>query len=269
MTGITFSGGAAVVTGAGSGIGAAVAARAAHEGMNVLLADIDLGAAEAAAELLRAGGVDAVARRLDVRDSAAVEDTARFAFERWGGVRLLVNNAGVESHGRLWELSIEQWDRVIDVNLNGVFYGLRAFIPRMIAAGERSHIVNVASVAALYSRPLTAPYGASKHATLVLTEGVAAELADATDLITVSAVLPGAVSTAIFENAVSADDDGIGERDRLALVERLRRDGISPDQAAQIIFSGISENRLLIHTDTQMSAAAIEQRAASLRDSVA
>src|SRR5690606_24397005 len=114
-------------------------------------------------------------------------------YEVWGTATLLVNNAGIELHGNTWELPIDAWQRVIDVNLNGVFYGMRAFVPRMLAQRSVAHVVNISSVAALRINPSTSAYAATKHGTLALTECIAAELALVTDLIRVSAVLPGAV----------------------------------------------------------------------------
>lgn len=266
MTDVDFSTGGAVVTGAGSGIGAGLARRAAREGMGVLVADIDLAAAEAVSADLRARGADAVARRIDVRDPVDQEAAAEFAFERWGSVRLLVNNAGVELTGKLWEFSIDQWNRVIDIDLNGVYYGLRAFIPLMLAHGERAHIVNVASVAGLYTRPYTAGYGAAKHGVLALSEIAATELSAESDVVSLSVLLPGAVATAIFDDAQSVGD--LGERHRSTLAQRLRNEGISPDQVADIVFDGIRAGKLHIHTDVEMSRVSLNDRWQTLSDSL-
>lgn len=266
MRQIDFTRGGCVVTGAGAGIGAAMARRAAQEGLGVLVADVDGDAAQRVATEIRDVGGDAVAHAMDVRNPAQVDAAADAAYAHWGEVRLLVNNAGVELHGRLWEFSIEQWQRVIDIDLNGVYYGLRAFIPRMLESGVRAHIVNVSSVAALYTRPYTAAYGTAKHGVLALSEIAAAELAAETDLVTVSVVMPGAVATRIFDHAQASGS--LGEQHRQALADRLRAGGIPTDRVAEIVFDGVRAGRLHIHTDPAMSEHSINERWSLLRTSV-
>jgi NAD(P)-dependent dehydrogenase (short-subunit alcohol dehydrogenase family) len=259
-----FTGGVAVITGAGSGLGAGLVEEAVSRGMRVLLADVHADGIEQASAAHNAAGAETAAMQADVRDPLQVEALAAYAFDRWGRVDLLVNNAGIEAHGYLWEIPVDLWNAVIDVNLNGVFYGMRSFIPRMLELGNTAHIVNISSVAGLYIRTHTSPYGASKHANLALTEIVSDELAEVTDRIHVTAVLPGAMNTAIFDNAVSVKGDGPGEQDRQDMAARLRATGMSPRDAARIVFQGASERRLRVHTDLEQSRTSIQERTDSL-----
>src|SRR5262249_26220538 len=134
----------AVVTGAGSGIGAGLARRCAAEGMRVVLADVERGAVESVAEELPRGGAEAEARTGDVRDPAALVGLADRTFERFGACHLLVNNAGVVVYRPAAQLELSDWRWVLSVNLEGVIHGLHAFLPRMRAQGGPAHIVNTA-----------------------------------------------------------------------------------------------------------------------------
>ena len=131
----TFSGGVAVITGAGAGIGAGLARHAARLGMSVVLADIDAKAVGALRDELTADDAIAVHAVCDVRDPVAVYELAERTYRDFGPVRLLVNNAGVEQFGYLWDTPVENWNRVVDINVSGVFHGVRAFLPKMIDAG--------------------------------------------------------------------------------------------------------------------------------------
>nr|MDA8320685.1 SDR family NAD(P)-dependent oxidoreductase [Actinomycetota bacterium] len=146
------SGKVCVVTGAGSGIGRAVAIRLAEEGGAVLCADVNADGVADTVRQIRAAGGDAVDRIVDVADPAAVDAMIGAAVERWGGVDVLVNNAGVNIPGVLHEVPNEVIDRTLDVNVKGQIYGCRAVIPVMLARGAGS-IVNVASVNGIVSEP--------------------------------------------------------------------------------------------------------------------
>ncbi len=183
-----------IVTGAGSGIGRATAIRLAEEGGRVLCADVSAdGAAGTAAQIVAAGG-EAVDRVADVADPAAVDAMVAAAVERWGGVDVLVNNAGVNIPGLLHEVSDEVIDRTLDVNVKGQIYGCRAVIPVMLERGGGS-IVNIASVNGIVSEPFLSVYSASKGASVMLTKGVALDYA--TQGIRCNVVCPGWVDTPI------------------------------------------------------------------------
>jgi NAD(P)-dependent dehydrogenase (short-subunit alcohol dehydrogenase family) len=260
-----FLGGVAVITGAGSGIGAGLVTHAAELGMKIALADVDRDSVEARVETLTAAGTDAFALRVDVRDYSAVEALADAVYDRWGRTTVLFNNAGIELHGNTWEIPPENWRRVVDVNLNGVFHGIRAFVPRMIADPSRSHVVTISSVAALRTNPGTSAYAATKHANLALTECLALELAEAAPQVVVSAVLPGSVKSKIFENAFTADADGAGAASNRTLAESMADHGIEPEVAARIIFEGIAAGALRVHTDRELSMRFVAERTAALQ----
>jgi NADP-dependent 3-hydroxy acid dehydrogenase YdfG len=137
-----FSGGVAVITGAGAGIGAGLARQAVALGMAVVLADIDASAIAVLRDELCAAGGLAVDVVCDVRDPGAVRDLADRTYRDVGPVRLLVNNAGVEQFGYLWDTPVTNWRRVVDINISGVFYGVRAFLPKMMATDEQAWVWN-------------------------------------------------------------------------------------------------------------------------------
>jgi NAD(P)-dependent dehydrogenase (short-subunit alcohol dehydrogenase family) len=256
--------GVAVITGAGSGIGAALALKAGQLGMNVALADVATDGIEAVAAELRERNVEVLLRRVDVSVLDDVAALAAAVHARWDDVRLLVNNAGVDGHGRLWEVPPAQWAASVGVNLNGVYHGVHAFVPAMIASGKRAHVVNVASVAAFGVRPYMAPYIATKHACLALTECLDQELQLMTDAVRVSAVIPGPVNTEIIRSASTADRHGPGSAQRERLIRTLAEIGISPADAADIIFAGVLRGDLWIHTHPEASDGRIRARASTL-----
>ena len=148
----------AVITGAASGIGAGLAREAVRRGMTVVLADWD---GDALAALAQELGDQAHAYPTDVRDPAALEALAEAAFAQHGGVDLLFNNAGVLTTALSWEISADAWQRSLDINIGGVVNGLRAFVPRMMAAGGPARIINTASVGGFLPSPFMAPYSAT------------------------------------------------------------------------------------------------------------
>ena len=201
----TLRGKTAVVTGAGSGIGLALARRFVHEGMRVMLADIDQEALDIARNEL---GPRALTHATDVSDGRSVDELAERAFAELGAVHVLCNNAGVagNSAAPIWETPTETWQWVMGVNLMGVVHGLRAFVPRMLAAGNDGHIVNTASLAGLLAFPQGGPYAASKHACVVTTELLALQLAAISAPIDVSVLCPAWVNTRILDDERSRPD---------------------------------------------------------------
>ena len=183
-----------VVTGAGSGIGKAIAERLGEEGGRVVCVDIDESSATQTAERMAASGSEAVARRVDVADASDVDAMVAFTVDRWGRLDVLVNNAGVNLPGLLHEVDNDVIDRTLNVNVKGQLYGCRAAIPVMLANGGGS-IVNIASVNGLVSEPFLTVYSASKGASVMLTKGVALDYA--TKGIRCNAICPGWVDTPI------------------------------------------------------------------------
>jgi NAD(P)-dependent dehydrogenase (short-subunit alcohol dehydrogenase family) len=190
-----FAGRAAVVTGAASGIGLAISAALAAEGVRVLMADLDEDGVRAQADRLAAGGADVHATAVDVRDQESVERVGREAVERFGGLHVAVNNAGIVNRGRSWELSLEEWHRVLDVNLWGVLHGIRAFVPRILATGEEGHVVNTGSMASVTALAKLGPYTVAKHGVLGVSDVLRAELEGIGAPVGVSVVMPGMIKT--------------------------------------------------------------------------
>lgn len=243
-----FQGRVAVITGAASGIGFALAERAAKEGMKVVLADIEPGALEKAAESLRARGATAVGQQVDVSKEAAVVALADRAYSEFGAVHLLCNNAGVIDRPRpAWEHTVKDWEWVLAVNLWGVIHGLRAFVPRMLAGGEEGHIVNTASMAGLITGGIgTAVYDASKHAVLSLSESLYKDLVISQTKLNASVLCPGAVLTNIFDaernRPTELAEDGGGP----APTTGFPRDSFPPEEMANQVFDAVRENRFYV-----------------------
>lgn len=189
----------AIITGAGSGIGRALSIELARRGATVHVTDIDQGAAERVA---REVGSGAHASRLDVRDAAAVRALVEGVARDHGKLDLMFNNAGIPVSGEASELSVEHWDRTIDVNLRGVIHGVAAAYPIMVRQGH-GYIVNTASIAGLVPIALLASYTASKHAVVGLSGSLAAE-GEAFG-VKVSALCPGLIETPLIERDNPSD----------------------------------------------------------------
>jgi len=251
-----FSGKTAVITGAGSGIGAALAALAASKGMNLVLADINVSDLETVAATL--GDAPMLLQRADVADPAVVLALADAAWARFGSVDLLCNNAGVVPGGRhrpVWDYAEEDWRWAFGVNVDGVVNGIRSFVPRMIADGRPGHILNTASVAGFVSGSGSAVYGASKHAVVRITEALYAGLRDEGAPIGVTLLAPGLVATQIYDAERSrpahlrAASGRVDEAPELqSIADNLYRNALSSEEVARMAFEGISENRLYVFT---------------------
>lgn len=254
-----FFGKTAVITGAGSGIGAALAKLAAAEGMNLVLADINHADLEKVAAQLSASAV--VVQKTDVADPAAVQALADVAWDRFGGVDLLCNNAGVVPGGRhrpVWDYAPEDWRWAFGVNVDGVVNGIRSFVPRMIAEGRRGHILNTASVAGFVSGSGSAVYGASKHAVVRITEALYAGLQDEGAPIGVTMLCPGLVATRIYDAERSRPEHlrtttGRSEeaQELRDVADNLYRNAPSPEAVAELAFEGIREDRLYVFTSNR------------------
>lgn len=190
----------AVVTGAGSGIGRALALACAREGMAVVAADIETEALAQTQALVEAAGADCMAQRCDVSSAADVEQLAEASWRWRGGVDWLFNNAGVAVLGTAWDATDDDWRWVLGVNLMGVAHGVRSFVPRMRARGTPAHIVNTASAAGLATVGGSAVYCASKHAVVAYSECLAKDLEQVGSCIGVSVLCPSLVATRINES---------------------------------------------------------------------
>ncbi len=243
-----LNGKVAVVTGAGSGIGHALAVAFAAEGMNVAIADVEPGALDAVTVELRAGGASVLARTVDVSVAADVEQFAAAVDSEFGGTEVLCNNAGVFAGGQMWDRPLADFEWVMGVNFYGMLHGIRAFVPGMIERGRPGHVVNTISAAGLFPSAFSSPYTASKFAALGLTECLAAELVAGGAPIGVTALCPGAVKTAIASSERNRADptasDPASEFVGRMLTENTER-GMPPAGVAAMVVDAIRAGRYL------------------------
>jgi NAD(P)-dependent dehydrogenase (short-subunit alcohol dehydrogenase family) len=259
----------AVVTGSASGIGLGLARRFARERMRVVLADVEAAALDkATAELADEFGADNVVGVLtDVRDDEAVDALAAATFDRYGAAHVLCNNAGVGVGGLAWTVPADRWRGAVDVNLLGVARGIRAFVPRMIEQGE-GHVVITASAAGILTGPAMAPYFATKHAVVALSESLYFDLQLAGGAVGVSVLCPEWVRTNIADternrpadvapaepapvSGIDVDADMVRD-----LIQGLVDGGIDPDDVAAQVVDAIRTGRfwVLTHPTTVESA---------------
>ena len=255
-----YQGKVAVVTGAASGIGLAVASRAAAEGMTVVLADIDAAKLAGAAATLRSRGADAHAIEVDVSDRQAVLDMARRVRDEVGETWLLVNNAGVYFSAPFVQMPQAGWEFVLGANLWGVVYCLQAFLPRMVER-DSGHIVNTSSIDGLVTVRGATSYVAAKHAVSALSETLYRELEEAGSAVGVSVLCPAAVATDIL-NSTRHWPDRLGPVPPVPARDYPPLDDVmQPAQAADIMFAGLRERRFWILTHPEQCAPAIRARA--------
>jgi NAD(P)-dependent dehydrogenase (short-subunit alcohol dehydrogenase family) len=247
----------AVVTGAASGIGLAMAQRFASAGMKLVLADIEAAPLQRALAQLQEAGATAMAVPVDVASDASVDALADAAYRAYGAVHVLCNNAGVAAPALLqptWENSLADWHWILGVNLMGVVHGLRAFVPRMLAAGDEGHIVNTASVAGLLSG--SGPYFASKHGVTCISEGLYKDFRAIGAKLSASVLCPGVIRTAILGAERNRPVQFGGPTDMSALSESSQRwttgfraaieAGIEPVAVADAVAEAIVHDRFYI-----------------------
>lgn len=236
-----FSGKVAVVTGAGSGIGRSSALLWARLGAKVHVADLNGESAERVVAEVTAAGGSGEAHTVDCTDPDAVEALAERIFAAEGRVDVLHNNAGIGHAANIEQTTVDDWQRVIGVNLLGAAYVVQAFVPRMMrAGGERSSIVNTASMAGLVAAPQMSPYCASKFGVVGMSESLNSELAP--HGIHVCAVCPGIIDTPITRSAIMRGDPAERRQKAIAFYEKR---GASPDDVAEAVVDAVRKRKIV------------------------
>ncbi len=251
-----FKGKVAVITGAASGIGRGIAERCVKEGVKTVLADIDEAClAEAETELKALGGT-VLSVKTDVSKRADVKLLARRTLDAFGQVHLLFNNAGVAAGGPAWEATWNDWEWVIGVNLWGVIHGVKVFTPLMLAQNVECHIANTASAAGIVVGGSSAPYSATKHAVVGISESLYLTVQQRTALVKVSVLCPGLVHTDIANTErhrpASLKNEPVEmspERQAgLSFLKAAIETAMPPSQVADAVFDAIQNERFYILT---------------------
>jgi NAD(P)-dependent dehydrogenase (short-subunit alcohol dehydrogenase family) len=254
-----FKGKVAVITGAASGIGYALAERCAKEGMKVVLADIEEGALEKAEKIIKAIGTATLAVKTDVSKADDVEALAKKTIDKFGKVHLLFNNAGVALYNKAErEITLDDWEWTLGVNLWGVIYGVHFFVPIMLKQNTECYIVNTSSGAGLLSTPAGGPYSVSKHGVVALSETLYREFEHVNYKIGVSVLCPGFIKTNIFEAARNRPAELLNKFGQkvdmkksnihplIRTQKKLIENGMQPKQVADIVFDAIREKKFYI-----------------------
>ena len=266
----TFEDRVAVVTGAATGIGLAMARRFAAEGMRLALGDIDADSLSSAARELRSRGTEVIECAVDVSDEASVDVFAQMVMADWGPPHLLCNNAGVGGGWwPLWTATRMDWDWMLGVNLYGVVHGVRAFLPAMLEGGQEGHVVNTSSVAGLLTGRGEV-YGITKHAVQRYSEGLWYDLREVGSSIGVSALCPGIVATRINTAARNRPahliEEGRSARENVEFFEAMDRRyaeiGARPEVIADKVVEAVAEDRFYILTHPEIEVGTLVQHRA-------
>jgi NAD(P)-dependent dehydrogenase (short-subunit alcohol dehydrogenase family) len=250
----------AVITGGASGIGKAVAGRAAAEGMKVVIGDIEEGPLKEAEDELSGRGAEAMGVLTDVSDAASVCMLRDKALDRFGAVHLVHNNAGVGLGGPIWEVSEEDWRWILGVNLLGVVHGISTFVPLLLEQGE-GHVVNTASIAGLATAPFLGPYNATKQAVVAISETLFKELQSVgAPGVGVSVLCPGFVQTRIAESdrnrpAWAAERESEGAEELRGAIQNMVDRGIPPAVVGDRVIDAVRTNTFYILTHPELTPA--------------
>jgi NAD(P)-dependent dehydrogenase (short-subunit alcohol dehydrogenase family) len=263
----TFTGRVAVITGAASGLGRALAAAFGAQGLKLVLADVDEAALERAGGELRAQGIPVAAQPTDVSQGEAVERLARAALDAFGAVHIVCNNAGVAPLGVVWENAEADWRWALGVNLWGVIHGVRVFTPVLLRQGDEGHIVNTASVAGLIAPPGMGVYNVTKHAVVALTETLHHDLALRGAKVRCSVVCPAFFASGIADSDRSRpaglrSDRAKTDEDRAldAMLHKATQSGrLSADDIAAAVLDAVRDERFYVLTHPRINGA-IERR---------
>src|ERR1700742_10381 len=256
-----FAGKVAVVTGAGSGIGQALALELGRSGAKVAISDVDLEGLAETERQLKAIGAEVKTDRLDVTEREAFLLYADAVKEHFGKVNQIYNNAGIAFTGDVEVTPFKDIERVMDVDFWGVVNGTKAFLPHLIASGD-GHVVNISSVFGLFSVPGHAAYNSAKFAVRGFTEALRQEMKFARHPVGVTTVHPGGIKTAIARNATAAE--GL-DRDELAKLFDKRLANTSPARAAKIILEAVRKDRARVLVGPDAKALDLMVRVAGSR----
>jgi NAD(P)-dependent dehydrogenase (short-subunit alcohol dehydrogenase family) len=249
-----FKGRTAVITGAASGIGLELARRAATDGMNLVLADIEYARLEESAATLGLPAERLLLQRTDVSREGEIAALAGAAFTRFGNVHLLCNNAGVGLTRVTWEHSTADWEWVLGVNLWSVIHGIQHFLPKMLEQGDEGHIVNTSSVAGLLSTPGMAAYNVSKHGVVTLSETLYGELLAAKATVGVSVLCPAWVPTGIHQSSRNRQDRfgtaapaaGLSAAYEERMGQAVKSGRLTAADMANEVFAAVGERRFYV-----------------------
>jgi len=257
-----FAGGVAVITGAGSGIGAGLARRAAALGMTVVVADVNAAAAQATVDAIVAAGGTGEAVRVDVAKPDELDRLADHVFATHGEVRLLINNAGIETVGFIWEIPTARWEATLDINIHGVVHGVRAFVPRMLESGKEAWIANLSSIGGFSVMPAQTAYIMTKHAVQAFTECLYLEMELKQAPIHISSIIPGMLKTNIFNAEGSVGEPPSAAAHRRKMFEMMRDYGMDLDEGCKLFLEQIAENQFWVHSQPEMSKQILDGRVA-------
>lgn len=255
-----FAGGVAVITGAGAGIGSGIARRAGELGMTVVVSDISKERAEKVAGEIRAKGGKAEALVVDVSRPTELDRLAAEVNERFGHVRLLVNNAGIETIGYTWEIPLERWEATLNINIHGIVHGVRAFVPYMLESGKEAWIANLASVGGFSVMPTQTAYIMTKHAVQSFSECLYLEMELKKAPIHVCSVLPGMLKTSIFEAEAGKGEPLAASAHRQAMFEMMAAYGMDLDEGCKVILEQVAEGKFWVSTQPEMTEQAVSGR---------
>ncbi len=248
-----LAGKTAVITGGANGIGLCMAEAFAAEGMKLVLADVEQAALDRAVAGLTEAGHEAIGILCDVSKFAQVEAVAQAALARFGKIHVVCNNAGVSITGPIFQMSLDDWRWVYDVNVWGVIHGIKAFVPILMEQREEAHVVNTASLASFNGTGDHAPYCSSKAAVLSLSQALYSEMIAFDTKIGVSVVCPGMVDTAInksWRNRPAGDqpwsDREFAHEEFVRGSEQFQAAGVKPQEIARVTLDAIRENRLYV-----------------------
>ena len=260
----------AVVTGAASGMGLAMAHSFAHAGMSVVMADIEATRLQTAVDALTAAGHRAIGVPTDVSKQAQIEDLAQAALDTYGAVHVVCNNAGIGIGGAVEEMSLDDWRWTIDVDLWSVIYGVRTFLPLLKAQGE-GHITATSSMAGLVSGPVLGAFHVAKHGVVALMDTVRIELKMAKSAVRASVLCPGPIDTDITRSARNRPAE-LSDHQTSALEEKFWNNlsaelarGMDPAEVGELVLDAVRHERFWILTHPNEFIPLVERRRQAIK----